>query len=324
MPTLPSTARPAGSRITGLGHYQPDQVVTNDDLVARGVDTDDAWIRSRVGITERRYAKTESLLDMAEFAAAKAIANSGVAASDIDLVILASCTALYPLPGGAGELAHRLGIVSPGAYDINAACAGFVYAVNCASNAVLAGQARNVLVVGSEKFTDWLDFSDRTTCIIFADGAGAAIVSASDEVGLGPVVWGSDGASSSAIMINPTTHAVIQDGQAVYRWATSSIGAVARRACEAAGVDVAELAAFVPHQANLRIIEYIAKEAGITRDSGTVIARDVTVSGNTSAASIPLALSKMVERGEVSSGAPVLIVGFGAGLTYAAQLILCP
>jgi 3-oxoacyl-[acyl-carrier-protein] synthase-3 len=316
--------RPNGSRIAALGHYQPDQIVTNDDLIARGVETDDEWIKSRVGIAERRFAVDETLLDMAEAAAAKAIANSTITAGDVDLVILATCTPLMPVPGGAAELADRLGIAAPGAYDVNAACAGFVYALNCASNAILAGEAHNVLVVASEKFTDWMDFSDRTTCIIFADGAGAAIVTASDEPALGPVVWGSDGANAAAITTNLDTHAVIQDGQTVYRWATSTIGAVSRAACEKAGVEVADLAAFVPHQANLRIIEFIAKKLGITADSPTKIARDVVVSGNTSAASIPLALSKMVERGEIASGAPVLLVGFGAGLTYAAQVILCP
>lgn len=313
--------RPAGARIAALGHYQPDYVVTNADLVERGVETDDEWIRSRVGIAERRFAQHESLIDMAEAAASKAIANSGIAAADIDLVILATCTQLFPVPNGSAELASRLGINSPGAFDINAACAGFAYGIAAASSAILTGQARNVLVVGAEKLSDWMDFADRTTCIIFADGAGAAVVTASDEQGIGPVVWGSSGDNAAAITTNADTHALVQDGQTVYRWATSTMGGVAREACDAAGVAPEELAAFVPHQANLRIIELIAKKLGATN---AVVARDIVTAGNTSSASIPMALSKMLERGEIRSGGPVLLVGFGAGLTYAGQVVLAP
>ena len=313
--------RPTGARIAALGHYQPDYVVTNADLIERGVETDDEWIKSRVGIAERRFAEHESLLDMAEAASSKAIANSGIAASEIDLVILATCTQQFPVPNGSAELAARLGIHSPGAFDINAACAGFAYGIAAASSAILTGQARNVLVVGAEKLSDWMDFSDRTTCIIFADGAGAAVVTASDEQGIGPVVWGSSGDNAAAISTNPDTHALVQDGQIVYRWATSTMGNVARQACDAAGVAPEELAAFVPHQANLRIIDLIAKKLGAP---DAVVARDIVTSGNTSSASIPMALSKMLERGEIRSGGPVLLVGFGAGLTYAGQVVLAP
>jgi 3-oxoacyl-[acyl-carrier-protein] synthase-3 len=313
--------RQAGSRVVAFGHYQPDNVVTNDDLIAGGVDTDDQWIQSRVGIVERRIATTESVLDMAEAAASKAIANSGIAAADVDLVILATCTLKYGVPGGAAELASRLNIHSPGAYDLNAACAGFVYALAAASNAVIAGQAQTVLVVGAERFSDLIDWTDRTTCIIFGDGAGAAIVTASDTVGIGPVVWGSDGAQSGAITTNPDTGCIKQDGQAVYRWTTSTIGGVALEACEQAGVAPDEIAAFVPHQANLRIIDQLAKKIGA---SNAVVARDIVTSGNTSAASVPLALSKMIERGEVVSGGNVLLAAFGAGLTFASLVITAP
>jgi 3-oxoacyl-[acyl-carrier-protein] synthase-3 len=313
--------RPGGARIAALGHYQPDYVVTNADLIARGVDTDDEWVRSRVGIAERRFAQNESLLDLAEAAASKALANSGIPASEIDLVILATCTQLFAVPNGSAELATRLGINSPGAYDLNAACAGFAYGIAAAAGAVQTGQSRNALVIGAEKLSDWMDFNDRTTCIIFADGAGAAVVTASDEPGIGPVAWGSAGDYSSAISTNPDTHALIQDGQTVYRWATSTIAGVGLEACERAGVKPDELAAFVPHQANLRIIDLVAKKLGATN---AVVARDIVTSGNTSSASIPIALSKMLERGEIPSGAPILMVGFGAGLTYAGQVVLAP
>ncbi len=177
---LSTPPRPIGSRVAGLGHYQPPTVVTNDDLVARGVNTSDEWIQTRVGIAERRFAVDESMLDMAVGAASKALANSGISPSEVDLVILATCTGKQQVPGGAAELASRLGIPAPGAYDVNAACAGFVYGLNAASNAVLAGHARTVLVVGSEKLTDYVDLKERGTGIIFADGAGAAVVTASD------------------------------------------------------------------------------------------------------------------------------------------------
>ncbi len=318
---LASPARPAGSRVAGFGHYQPPTVLTNDDLVALGVQTNDEWVQSRVGIAERRFAMDESMIDMAVAAASKALANSGVAASDVDLVILATCTGKQQVPGGAAEVASLLGIASPGAYDINAACAGFVYALASASNAVSTGQARNVLVVGSEKLTDYVDVFDRGTGIIFADGAGAAVVTASDSTGIGPVVWGSDGDNAAAITTDPETATLRQEGQSVFRWATSKMGGVAIEACTAAGLEPAQLAGFVPHQANLRIIDLIAKKLGA---DNAVVARDIITAGNTSSASIPIALSKMLERGEISSGAPVLLVGFGAGLTYAGQVILAP
>jgi 3-oxoacyl-[acyl-carrier-protein] synthase-3 len=318
---LRTSARPAGSRVAGFGHYQPSTVVTNADLIAQGVETNDEWIQSRVGIAERRFAVEESLLDMAEAAASKAMASSGIAATEIDLVILATCTNISQVPGGAATLAHRLGIQAPGAYDLNAACAGFVYALSSASSAVIAGQARNVLVVAAEKLSAYTDIFDRSTGIIFADGAGAAVVTPSEETTIGPVVWGSDGANAGAIVTDPESQTLRQEGQTVFRWATSVMGNVALEACAAAGLDPAEIAAFVPHQANLRIIDLVAKKLGATN---AIIARDIVTSGNTSAASIPLALSKMIERGEVASGAPVLVLGFGAGLTFAGQVILAP
>jgi 3-oxoacyl-[acyl-carrier-protein] synthase III len=313
---------PAGTRLLGLGHYRPANVITNNDLIARGVDTDDAWIRSRVGIAERRWADPdETVVDMAEAAASKAMANSGMAATDIDFVLVATCTLPEPVPAVAPQLAARLGIHAPGAYDISSGCSGFVYALGAAAAAVRAGQARNVLVVASERFSGWLDMTDRSTCIILGDGAGAAVVGPSDEPAMGPIVWGSDGAQFDTVAIDRDSRFFRQEGQAVYRWATGQMAPVALEACRRAGVDPSEIAAFVPHQANLRIIESIAKRLGLT---DTVIARDIVTSGNTSAASIPLAFSRMVEHGEIPSGAPVLMIGFGSGLAYAAQVVLAP
>jgi 3-oxoacyl-[acyl-carrier-protein] synthase-3 len=313
---------PTGARILGMGHYRPANVITNHDLIERGVETDDEWIKSRVGIAERRWADPdETVVDMAEAAGSKALANSGVSAADVDFVIVATCTMPEPVPAAAPQLAARLGINAPGAYDISSGCSGFVYSVGAASAAIRAGQARNVLIVASERFSGWLDMTDRGTCIILGDGAGAAVIGASDEVGTGPIVWGSDGAQHDTVAIDAESRFFRQEGQAVYRWATSQMAPVAIEACRRAGIDPSELAAFVPHQANLRIIEAIAKRLGA---DNAVIARDIVTSGNTSAASIPLAMSRMVERGEIPSGAPVLLLGFGSGLAYAAQVVLAP
>ena len=225
------------------------------------------------------------------------------------------------VPAAAPQLAHRLGIQSPGAFDVNSGCSGFMYALNVASAAVQTGQARNVLVVAAERFSGWLDFNDRTTCVILGDGAGAAVVGPSDLPGFGPVVWGSDGAQSDKVVIDPETRFFAQEGQAVYRWTTTTMAPIAAEACMRAGIEPADLAAFIPHQANLRIIEMIAKKLGV---DDAKLCKDIKVSGNTSAATIPLALSKMVERGEISTGDPVLLLGFGSGLAFAAQVVNAP
>ena len=322
MSTLtPATGVPA-TRILGLGHYRPANVVTNQDLIDRGVDTDDEWVRSRVGIAERRWADPdESVVDMGEQAASKALAASGVSPEQVDLVVVATCTMPTPVPAAAPQLASRLGIAAPGAYDVNSGCSGFVYALNAASAAVQTGQARNALVVASERFSGWVDLADRSTCIILGDGAGAAVVSPSDTPALGPVVWGSDGTMSDTVVIDEDTRFFRQEGQAVYRWATGSMAPIAVEACRRAGVALEDIAAFVPHQANLRIIDALARRIGLPN---AVVARDIVTSGNTSAATIPLALSRMVEAGEIPSGAPVLLLGFGSGLAYAGQVVLAP
>jgi 3-oxoacyl-[acyl-carrier-protein] synthase-3 len=311
----------AGSRILAFGDYRPSRVVTNDEL-AQTVDTNDEWIRSRVGIAERRIAgDDEGIVELGVHAGAKALAGSGLDPSDIDLVILATCSAESPMPGHAPQVAHRLGIDAPGAFDLNAACAGFCYALATASAAVRAGSARNVLVIGAEKMSQWIDWTDRSTCIIFADGAGAAVVAGSESAGIGPVVWGSAGDKYDKIIIDDRNSSIRQEGQAVFRWATTAIAPVALEACERAGVKPEDLAAIVPHQANLRIIDAIARKV---KAANAVVADDIVQSGNTSGASIPLAMSRMIERGDVPSGAPALLVGFGAGLSYAAQVIQIP
>ena len=310
-----------GSKIVAFGHYQPSRVLTNDDL-AQMVETSDEWIQSRVGIKERRIADGETVADMASFAAEKALASSGLSAGDIDLVIVATCSAADRSPNVACRVAARLGLSRPAAFDLNTACSGFSYGLANADHAIRAGAARHAIVIGVEKLSEITDWSDRSTCVIFGDGAGAAVVTAvseGEEAGIGPVVWGSD--PSEAIAIEGWRPYIVQEGQKVFRWATTSVPAIAVEACNRAGVTPGDLGGFVPHQANLRIIEPLARKLGV---DPTVVARDIVESGNTSAASIPLALSKMIERGEIKSGAPVLLVGFGGGLTYAGQVVRCP
>jgi 3-oxoacyl-[acyl-carrier-protein] synthase-3 len=314
----------SGARVLSLGGYQPGNVVTNDDLAAR-VDTSDEWIRSRVGIVSRRFAgPEETVTDMAVVAGGKALAGSGLSPGDIDLVIVATCSNEVPIPNVAAVAAHRLGIVAPGAYDVNAACAGFCYALASASDAIRAGTSRYALVIGSEKMTAWIDPHDRSTCIIFADGAGAAVVGPvadGEPPGIGPVAWGSAGDLAPKIAIPDRNSFMYQEGQAVFRWATTAMHPIATQACERAGVAVSDLAAFVPHQANLRIIESIARKLGVPRER---VADDIVHAGNTSSASVPLALSRMAERGDLKPGSLALLLGFGAGMCYAAQVITVP
>jgi 3-oxoacyl-[acyl-carrier-protein] synthase-3 len=310
-----------GSRLLSLGHYQPSTVLTNEDL-SKLVDTNDEWIRSRVGINTRRIAdKDESVTDMAAQAAGKALAGAGLTAEDIDLVVVATCTALDRSPNIAARVSARLGIPSPAALDINTVCSGFPHALAVADHTIGAGAATRALVIGAEKFSDFTDWSDRTTCVLIGDGAGAAVVVTSEVPEISPVIWGSFPDMGKAVRIEAPTNTFAQEGQAVYRWATTTLPTIARKACERAGIAPEELAGVVVHQANLRIIEPLARKIGAVN---AVIARDVVDSGNTSAASIPLAFAKLVERGEIPKGAPVLLFGFGGGLSYAGQIVRCP
>ncbi|MEU7788769.1 beta-ketoacyl-ACP synthase III [Amycolatopsis sp. NPDC049159] len=315
----------AGSTVVSCGHYQPGRVVTNDELADR-LGTSDAWIRERVGVRSRRVAAPgESVADMATAAADAALRRSGHRAADVDLVLVATCTAFERMPAIACRVAERLGISAPGAFDLNAACSGFSYALAAADHAIRAGAATRAIVVGADKMSDFLDWTDRSTCVIFGDAAAAAVVERA-PAGIGPVVWGSDPAKGRFITLESGGPGALpavfrQEGQAVFRWATTALAPIAREACHRAGVDPGALGGVVTHQANVRIIEALARKIGAT---GAVIAADVAESGNTSAASIPLALSKLVARREIAAGSPVLLFGFGAGLTYAGQVISCP
>ncbi|MGW4888926.1 beta-ketoacyl-ACP synthase III [Streptomyces murinus] len=313
-----------GSRIAAIGHYQPARVLTNEDL-ADMVDTSDEWIRTRVGIHTRHIAGPDEPVDeLAAHAAAKALAAAGLGPADIDLVLVATSTAIDRSPNTAARVAGRLGIPGPAAMDINVVCAGFTHALATADHTIRAGAATRALVIGAEKMTDVADWSDRSTCVLVGDGAGAAVVEAcapEQEPGIGPVLWGSVPEMGHTVRIEGTPPRFAQEGQSVYRWATTRLPAIARQACERTGIAPEDLAGVVLHQANLRIIEPLAEKIGAVN---AVIARDVTESGNTSAASIPLALSKLVEQGALPTGAPVLLFGFGGNLSYAGQVIHCP
>ncbi|MFE0606522.1 beta-ketoacyl-ACP synthase III [Streptomyces sp. NPDC058892] len=311
-----------GSRVVALGHYQPAKVLTNEDLAAM-VDTTDEWIRSRVGIRTRHVAGPDEPVDeLAYHAAGKALAGAGLTPDDIDLVLVATSTAIDRSPNTAARVAAKLGMgASPAVMDINVVCSGFTHALATADHAVRAGSATRALVIGADKMTEITDWADRTTCVLTGDGAGAAVVEACEQPGIGPVLWGSVPEMGNAVRIEGSPPVFAQEGQSVYRWTTSQLPPLARKVCEKAGVAPEELAAVVLHQANLRIIEPLAAKIGAVN---AVVARDVVESGNTSAASIPMALSKLVQRGEIPSGAPVLLFGFGGNLSYAGQVISCP
>ena len=311
-----------GARLLGFGSYRPRRRVTNDDL-AKTMDTNDEWIQSRVGIAERRWAEPdETLVEMSVAAGGKALAASGLDAGDIDLVLLATTSPPTAIPGIAPQVAHQLGIPRPGAFDVNAGCAGWCYALSAAADGIRAGSARNVLVLGGERLTDYTNLDDRATAVIFADGAGAAVVGPSDEPAIGPVVWGSDGDLHEAIAVPLGEKGMSMAGQAVYRWATTKLTDTLQEAMDRAGVGPDDIDVFAPHQANLRIIELMAKRLKLPER--TVIARDIIRSGNTSSASVPLALSALLESGEAKSGDLALLLGYGAGLTFAGQVVVLP
>jgi 3-oxoacyl-[acyl-carrier-protein] synthase III len=309
-----------GTRIASVGTYRPEREVGNAELAAGcGVSTE--WIEQRVGILSRRFAAAdEGVVDMATAAARAALRGADASPSDVDLVIVTSCSMPSTLPNAAATVASRLGLVV-GAFDINAACSGFPYGLSVADALIRGGTGRTALVISAEKMTDWVDPTEATTAVIFADGAAAVLVEASESLDIGPVVWGSDGNLADLVTIPDRRSLLTMKGRLVYRWTLTTLAPYARQACALAGIAPERLAAFVPHQANLRIIEALATALGATN---AVIARDIVEAGNTSSASVPLALAALVERGEVRPGDPVLLMGYGAGMTYAAQVVRCP
>ena len=308
--------------ILGLGAHRP-ALRQDNTAIAERIDSSDEWIRERSGIVTRGVAgPDESVVDMAASAGGKALAAAGIDAADVGLVLLATCSMPGPLPGGSPEVAYRLGARRAGATDIGAGCAGFTYAVAMAADTVRSGTADYVLVVGSEKLMPMLNMDDRGSAFLFGDGAGAAVVGLAETDGIGPVAWSHDGEQYDRLAIEGSPLQLRMEGRAIYRWAATSLPELARRACALAGTTPEQLDAFVPHQANLRITESVVKNLALPES--VVVARDVVDSGNTSAASVPLAFARLHELGQVRRGDPVLLLGFGAGLTAAGQVVRCP
>lgn len=339
-PILESPPAAQHARIHGLGSYRPERVVSNAEI-CENIDSSDEWIQQRTGIIERRFAAAdESIIDMSEVASRQAMEQAGITAADVDFIMLSTISHPYQTPAAAPLLAIRLGISSPGALDLSAACAGYCYGISMANDMVRSGSAKYVLVVGVEKLSDFVDPHDRGSAFIFADGAGAAVVGPSDFPGIGPTLYGSDGDQWDSIVqkdswlnlreaiekpesgLTPRWPYIEMKGQSVFRWAVFSIAPIAKKTLEASGVTAEQLDAFVPHQANMRISDAMVKAMKLPAD--VPVARDIATTGNTSAASVPLAMHRMLEAGDVPSGGLALQIGFGAGLVYAAQVVVMP
>jgi 3-oxoacyl-[acyl-carrier-protein] synthase-3 len=322
----------AFSKIYSLGAARGDLTVTNDEI-AGPINSSDEWITQRTGIVTRmRASKDRSLMDMAVEASNEAIKKAGISPSEIEAVIVSTITHPYQTPSAAALLAELVGANPAPAFDISAACAGYCYGIAQADSLVRSGVAKFVLVVGGEKLTDFIDPTDRSISFLLGDGAGAAIVGPSDSPGISRSVWGSDGSKWEAVGMTgslldfrdgtgawPT---LVQEGQTVFRWAVWEMVKVAKQALEAAGIKAEDLDAIVMHQANERIIDEMAKQLALPEH--VVVAKDIKTSGNTSAASIPLAMHALLEQGQIKSGDLALQIGFGAGLAFGAQVVVVP
>ncbi|MGZ4437465.1 MAG: beta-ketoacyl-ACP synthase III [Nocardioidaceae bacterium] len=319
--------------ILGIGSYRPSRVSPNADIV-EAIDSSDEWIQQRSGIKQRRWAaEHETVQSMSVAASRDAMEHAGIEPGQIDAVIVATVSHMLQTPAIATAIAHELGLDRPAAFDISAACAGFCHGIALASDMVRGGSAKHVLVIGVERLSDLTDVLDRGTAFIFADGAGAAVVGPSDEPGISQVVWGSDGEHFDHIrqkedwrdvleQEHPSMPHLVMQGNPVFRWASYEMAKVAHAALDRAGITADDLDVFVPHQANMRIIDAMARSMKLP--DTVKIARDIAEQGNTSAASIPLALDRMIEEGEAKSGDVALLIAFGAGLAYAAQVVTVP
>ncbi|WP_409472361.1 ketoacyl-ACP synthase III [Streptomyces sp. HC307] len=333
MPKIKPSKGVPYARILGVGGYRPTRVVSNEVILEK-IDSSDEWIRSRSGIETRHWANAEeTVAAMSVEASGKAIADAGIAAEQIGAVIVSTVTHFKQTPAVATEIADKLGTAKAAAFDISAGCAGFGYGLTLAKGMIAEGSAEYVLVIGVERLSDLTDLEDRATAFLFGDGAGAVVVGPSTEPGIGPTVWGSEGDKSETIKQTvPWTDyregeverfpAITQEGQAVFRWAVFEMAKVAKEALDAAGLSPDELDVFIPHQANERIIDSMVKTLKLPES--VTVARDVRTTGNTSAASIPLAMERLLATGEAKSGDTALVIGFGAGLVYAATVVTLP
>jgi 3-oxoacyl-[acyl-carrier-protein] synthase-3 len=337
MTTIKALEGAPHAAVLGIGAYRPVRSVPNSEVID-AIDSSDEWIQQRSGIKARRWAGPEESVQMMSVAASRiAIERAGLDPKQIDCVVVATVSHLLQTPAVATAIAHELGTEQAAAFDISAACSGFCHGIALASDFVRAGSARYVLVIGVERLTDILDLNDRGTAFIFADGAGAAVVGPSDTPGIGPVVWGSDGEQFDLIRQREDWRDVVgtddepgsgtmphltMQGSAVFRWASFAMAKIGQQALDKAGITLDELDVFVPHQANMRIIDAMARSMKLP--DRVRIARDIADQGNTSAASVPLALDRMIAEGDAKSGDTALLIAFGAGLSYAAQVITVP
>ncbi|MDQ3616728.1 MAG: ketoacyl-ACP synthase III [Actinomycetota bacterium] len=333
MTTLATVTGSNHTAILGIGAYRPTRVVPNSELVD-AINSSDAWIQQRTGIKERRFAGPEETVQMMSVSASrKAMERAGVEAAQIDCVIVATVSHMLQTPAIATAIGYELGTDKAPAFDISAACAGFCHGVALGSDMIRAGSAKHVLVIGVERLTDITSLNDRGTAFIFADGAGAAVLGPAEEAGIGPVVWGSDGEQFDLIrqkedwrdvleQDSPVMPHLVMQGNSVFRWASFEMAKIAQATLDRSGIGVDDLDVFVPHQANMRIIDAMARSMKLPER--VKIARDVAEQGNTSAASIPLALERMIVEGEAKSGDSALLIAFGAGLAYAAQVVKVP
>ncbi len=319
--------------VLGVGSCVPAKVLTNADLETI-VDTSHDWIFSRTGIVERRIvAPDESLTDLASEAGRRALADAGIAAGELDLIIVATVTRESPFPATASLVQAALGATGAAAFDLGAACSGFIYGLATAAQFVRTGLCRNVLVIGAEALSRFVNWEDRTTCVLFGDGAGAAVVGVVPEgEGLLSVELGSDGTGGDLLAVapggkghplttgsdEPRPQSIRMAGQEVFKFAVRVVEESSRRLLERAGITVDEIDLFVPHQANIRIIDAAVKRLGFRDDQ---VFSNVERYGNTSAASIPIALDEARKAGRIRPGDLVLMVGFGAGLTWASALV---
>jgi 3-oxoacyl-[acyl-carrier-protein] synthase-3 len=331
-PTLKQSRGVEFTRIYSYGAARGDLSVPNEDLIGP-IDSSDEWIRQRTGIITRSRASAGVLaVDLATDAAREAIEKSGIAADQIDLVIVATVSNVLQTPSISAVVADRVGANPAAAYDSNAACAGFSYAVTQADALIRSGAAHYAVVIGAEKLSDVVDATDRSISFLLGDGAGAVVIGPSDTPGIAAPVWGSDGSRADAVGMNATLidyrdgkaawPTLRQEGQTVFRWAVWDMARVAKEALEVAGITSEDLAAFIPHQANMRIIDEFAKQLKLPES--VVIARDIETTGNTSAASIPLATHRLLQEHPELSGGLALQIGFGAGLVFGAQVIVLP
>ena len=318
------------ARLLSVASYVPSRVVDNAEMCTF-IDSSDEWIQQRTGIVERRWVgEGETVETMALAAARTAVERAGIDPADIGAVIVSTVTYFHQTPSLAAKLAYELG-TNGAAFDISAACAGFCYGLAQAESLVRSGAAKYAVVIGVEELSRFTDIHDRSTAFLFADGAGAAVVGPSETNGIGPVVWGSDGSQADAInqtsewseaMQGGTQPYIAMDGRAVFKWASGFIADATKKVLEVAQLSPEELDVFIPHQANNRITDAMLRHLKLPEN--VVVARTIKQFGNNSAASVPMAMDQLLSTGQAKSGQTALLIGFGAGLVYAGQVVTLP